>query len=169
MKLQNPYFMHGQDDSILETDIMRFMAIFGFCLMIIFAMVQSLPFVPQSEAPVIEDPVELQQRLMDLESTIQQLTRSLVNVEQQNQTLMQRLTGEQMKVRQLMGTLQQREQSLTQIRRKIQRRETIVAKLDQQLKSIARRRDKQNANAAQEKAFSCLENSDSDQSFDGWY
>lgn len=43
----------------LETDIMRFLAIIGFCLMIIFALVQSIP-VSSSEVPLKEAEFEKQ-------------------------------------------------------------------------------------------------------------
>jgi len=40
---------HGMED--LQTDVMRFMAILGFCLVAIFALVQSLPFPPPAPHP----------------------------------------------------------------------------------------------------------------------
>lgn len=39
----------GMDD--LQTDVMRFMAILGFCLVAIFALVQSIPMGPEPSAP----------------------------------------------------------------------------------------------------------------------
>ncbi len=47
----------------LETDIMRFMAIIGFCLMIIFALVQSMP-VSQSSAAIKDARSEQGQQLL---------------------------------------------------------------------------------------------------------
>lgn len=44
-----PYLNSSPDEAAnLETDVMRFMAILGFCLMIIFALVQAIPMVPQA-------------------------------------------------------------------------------------------------------------------------
>ncbi len=43
--------MEGGGVAELQTDVMRFMAILAFCLVVIFALVQSIPLVPESPLP----------------------------------------------------------------------------------------------------------------------
>jgi len=47
---------NSQDDQVLETDIMRFMAIIGIVFWIIFALVKSMPFHPEDTASSILEP-----------------------------------------------------------------------------------------------------------------
>ena len=45
----------GTDEvEALQTDVMRFMAILGFCLMVIFALVKTMPMAPPDSRPRIE-------------------------------------------------------------------------------------------------------------------
>jgi len=45
----------GPDEvEALQTDVMRFMAILGFCLMVIFALVKTMPMAPPDSRPKIE-------------------------------------------------------------------------------------------------------------------
>jgi len=59
----------SQDDQVLETDIMRFMAIIGIILWIIFSMIKSMPFkaaetFPEKKSVLIQmpEPVNLQKQ-----------------------------------------------------------------------------------------------------------
>ena len=45
----------GGENETLETDIFRFFAIIGFCLMAVFALVQAIPVTDTKTDPVIED------------------------------------------------------------------------------------------------------------------
>jgi len=45
----------GAENETLETDIFRFLAIIGFCLMAVFALVQAIPVTATKTDPVIED------------------------------------------------------------------------------------------------------------------
>lgn len=49
--------MAEADNAELQTDVMRFMAILAFCLVAIFAIVQSLPAAPRAEAAPVAPPV----------------------------------------------------------------------------------------------------------------
>jgi len=51
--LLSTHWMETQTES-LQTDIQRFMAILGFCLMAVFALVQSIPVVGQERSNAIE-------------------------------------------------------------------------------------------------------------------
>lgn len=47
----------GPDEvEALQTDVMRFMAILGSCLMVIFALVKTIPMAPPDTRPMIEAP-----------------------------------------------------------------------------------------------------------------
>ena len=50
-----------QDDRLLETDMMRFLAIIGIVFWIIFALIKSIPFqMPESDSPLAQPIVEKQ-------------------------------------------------------------------------------------------------------------
>jgi len=66
----------GGENEILETDVLRFLAIIGFCLMAVFALVQAIP-VTAKTAPVIED--------MDHAAKAQ--ARELVHLRSENRSL----------------------------------------------------------------------------------
>jgi hypothetical protein len=58
--------LRSAEDEALQTDVMRFMAVLGLCLMVIFALVQSLPTVPPDSRPRLDDPERLRQEIADL-------------------------------------------------------------------------------------------------------
>ncbi len=62
----------GADE--LQTDVMSFMAILGFCLMAIFAIVQSLPLAPTDSRPELETHNRLRSDIRSLQQQLQQLT-----------------------------------------------------------------------------------------------
>ncbi len=71
----------GTDEAeALQTDVMRFMAILCICLMIIFALVKSLPMVPPDTPPVIETPEQLPQTIQTLLSKIKHLQTELTTL-----------------------------------------------------------------------------------------
>ena len=63
------------DTSSLETDTMRFLAILSICLMIIFALIESIP-PSETEVPVaVEQPAELEHTAEQLKEEIDRLNR----------------------------------------------------------------------------------------------
>ena len=63
----------GDESESLQADVMRFVAILGLCLMVIFALVQSLPAVPESREAAREraaERAELVARLGELEGAL---------------------------------------------------------------------------------------------------
>lgn len=78
---------HARRDSgpheieMLQTDVMRFMAIIGLVLMAIFALIQSLQVGPTDPRPKLEDPVQLAQEAAKLKQKIHQLRQQLVETE----------------------------------------------------------------------------------------
>jgi len=64
----------------LQTDVMRFIAILGLCLMVIFALVKSLPMVPPDDRPRIEDPESLSGEAERLGNRIRELRKVLTDL-----------------------------------------------------------------------------------------
>lgn len=62
--MERPGLLRGedlQDDRLLETDIMRFLAIIGIVFWIIFALIKSIPFqMPEADSPLVKPIVEKQ-------------------------------------------------------------------------------------------------------------
>jgi len=69
----------------LQTDIQRFLAIIGFCLMAIFALVQAIPVTSHEQKTMLEDP---KAKLEAQEQTIAKLKEENRRLKQQIQTLM---------------------------------------------------------------------------------
>jgi len=74
------------DMEMLQTDVMRFMAILGLCLTAIFALVQTFPQTPVAAAPAVPEAVE--SRLQQLQQALRAASASLVRV-QSEKTLLQ--------------------------------------------------------------------------------
>ena len=53
---QSPLYSQTDSSDHLQSDVMRFMAILAFCLVAIFALVQSIPPQPVKPAPIAEMP-----------------------------------------------------------------------------------------------------------------
>jgi hypothetical protein len=84
--LQKPGFQHlhgissSNEIDELQTDVMRFMAILGLCLMMIFALVQTMPdTLPKQEITVVEQVAAVQQ-----ESRVEQKKETQQKSEAQN-------------------------------------------------------------------------------------
>ena len=71
----------GSDTDALQTDVMRFMAIIGLCLMAVFALVQSIPL----QGP--DKPVQLE----DLDRELEQGRQALADIEQASMQKQQNL------------------------------------------------------------------------------
>lgn len=67
----------------LQTDIMRFFAIICLCLMIVFALVQSLPVSRTENKPQMLDKALLEQQISNLEQKARELNQSLAALETQ--------------------------------------------------------------------------------------
>lgn len=106
-----PSYSTGGDEQIeaLQTDVMRFMAIIGLCLMAIFSIVQSLPYQAVEKTPQIEvDVLSMQNEIKLLDDTVkqkqqaeQQLEQTLVKKRGQLTVLKQRIQQEQEALSQL--------------------------------------------------------------------
>ena len=71
----------------LQTDVMRFMAIIGFCLMAIFALVQSLPAGLGDPRPKLEHPGQMELDLAALKRQAKRLRLQLAALERDLKTV----------------------------------------------------------------------------------
>lgn len=130
------------DDRALETDIMRFMAILGFCLMAVFALIQSIPVSQQTGGVGLQTQPRLEQQLAqlhdqvrtllakvaNLQAKVEQLQQSNTQWQAQSQALAEQLTGsESQLLQQLVGAqelvqaLQDEQQALASAQSQVRR------------------------------------------------
>ena len=107
----------------LQTDVMRFMAILGFCLMAIFALVQSLPTGRSDARPSLENPLQLAQEVEQLQQQAQQARRQLAELE--NRLANARIENQQA-VAESIKARQKLEQTVVQADQVAREREQIV-------------------------------------------
>lgn len=77
------------DDRALETDIMRFMAILGFCLMAVFALIQSIPVSQQTGGVGLQTQPKLEQQLTELHEQIRTLLSKVASLQAELEQLQQ--------------------------------------------------------------------------------
>jgi len=130
----NPGYQPEAGSDELQTDVMRFMAILGFCLVAIFAMVQTLPLTPQDARPELETATRLQQQIRDLErelTALQQeadtLQATLSPLRLEEQQVRERLSainsdieGQQQALNRLNAELREGNQALASLKRQLQ-------------------------------------------------
>jgi len=108
----------GAENETLQTDIFRFLAIIGFCLMAVFALVQAIPVTATKTDPVIED--------IDRNATAQ--ARELEYLRSENIRLHKEL-------KQLMeheGILRSREKELNRAKRELSRQRELIVRLTEE-------------------------------------
>lgn len=80
MLQRSPYYLmdagstQSDESESLQADVMRFMAILGLCLMVIFALVQSLPSVPVDRETVREQAAQQSALLREITELREQVT-----------------------------------------------------------------------------------------------
>lgn len=129
----------GDDVEALQTDIMRFMAILGFCLMVIFAMVQSLPNVEVQQEPqliskeLLEKQIEnLESKAKEIEQKLQKLDSTLSDKQQQVMQIEEAINASKQNLQETKEKLQKELIDLTVARQNINRQERDIAKLNRQ-------------------------------------
>ncbi|ADE14668.1 conserved hypothetical protein [Nitrosococcus halophilus Nc 4] len=134
---------------MLQTDVMRFMAILGLVLMAIFALVQSLQMGPTDHQPELEDPAQLTQEVERLKKKIHHLKEI-----QTQQTAQVRKEREQVSrsLQQARQALFEREQQLTALNQQIEQRQRSLVDLHQEIETQNR------ALSALEKEFAAKRN-----------
>ena len=110
----------GAENDTLQTDIFRFLAIIGFCLMAVFALVQAIPVTATKTDPVIED----------IDRNAKAQARELEYLRSENR----RLNKELNRLIQHEGITQSREKELDRARKELSRqRELIVSLTDEKI------------------------------------
>ena len=67
----------AEDERALETDVMRFMALFGFCLMAVFALIQAIPVSQQSGGIGLQTQDLVAKQLAALDSQLEALQEQM--------------------------------------------------------------------------------------------
>lgn len=127
-----PQYKQSSDEvEALQTDIMRFMAILGLCLMAIFSIVQSLPYRQASKPPVLESQSMIQLELEQMQLKVGHLQAQV----QQSVADMQRAAAHFQEMQQ-----QRREMDdvLLKIKKDIQQSELQKRSASKQLTEINR-------------------------------
>lgn len=140
-------------NAALEADVMRFMAILGFCLLVVFALVQTLP-MQKTQKLQIESEQILQLRLQQLSDKLESLQQqnsalnqyhkkltgalvkqSLVKTEQRAE-LQEKLQRQKDKLTQLQSLLSDDRTELSRVRRQLEMSELSVAVLKREFKQL---------------------------------
>ncbi len=133
---QRGFDTNSQEIEALQTDVMRFVAILGFVLMAIFALVQTLPVGPPDIPPSLEDPESLQREVERLRQQAQQLSGELQVLEgvlAQAQQDEQELVAIAPLLLQAKSALRDRQQQLGELHRQIQARRISLTELRRDL------------------------------------
>ncbi len=138
----------------LQTDVMRFVAILGFCLMVVFALVQSLPQKPKDDRPEIHSKQMLIQQVNLLQSRVRNLQLIAASEEKRLTSLIERrkiMEQEALTARQKLGSikaevreqgkvlsristdLDKKKQRLSSIKSKLQKKKVQVQKTELEL------------------------------------
>lgn len=116
----------------LETDIMRFFAIIGFCLMVIFALVQSLSVSSQEKAVTQE-----QSARQDAQLTLKELQVNNQSLQLENLQLQQQLVQRSETLSKLQSELQAQWQALAQRERQLTQARQTIADMKSARKAVA--------------------------------
>ncbi len=133
---QRGFATNSQEIEALQTDVMRFVAILGFVLMAIFALVQTLPVGPPDIPPSLEDPESLQREVERLRQQAQQLSGELQVLEgvlAQAQQDEQELVAIAPLLLQAKSALRDRQQQLGELHRQLQARRISLTELRRDL------------------------------------
>ena len=105
----------GAENDTLQTDIFRFLAIIGFCLMAVFALVQAIPVTATKTDPVIED----------IDRNAKAQARELEYLRSENR----RLNKELNRLMQHEGIAQTREKELDSAKKELSRQKELIVSL----------------------------------------
>ena len=133
----------NSETEALQTDVMRFMAILGLCLMAIFALLQSIPMLPVDQPPQVEHREQFDARIAKLQTRVVSMQRQIARM----QAASQQARGETEKALQQATRAQRSKRQARQREQQLQQRlGELAAKLaarDQQLRALRERNDAQ--------------------------
>ncbi len=117
----------------LQTDVMRFMAILGLCLVVVFSLVQSLPLVSRPEQPKVVDKNLLTQEVSMLEEKAQRLRVEVEKLEASSETAKHAFSDTQSRLDSMMGEIERSTEVLADLRRQIGEGKSSLAELSRRL------------------------------------
>ena len=133
------------DDRALETDIMRFMAILGFCLMAVFALIQSIPTSQQTGGVGLQTQARLEQQLSQVQEQVRSLLGKVASLQAQVDELEQTNSGLLAEQQQLTEQLDLAEQQLLeqlvsaqQLVQKLENDQQALASLQSEVRGLQR-------------------------------
>ncbi len=128
----------GTDEAdVLQTDVMRFMAILGICLMIIFALVKAIPMTPPDASPIIESQDSLNREIQGLKSRISTLRTELAEVLSDIKGAKQKRTAVTQSLLSIKNELETSRQNLAEMGKALKERKTPFSKMRHEMKKEA--------------------------------
>jgi hypothetical protein len=139
----------GPDEvEVLQTDVMRFMAILGLCLMIIFALVQSLPQTPADSRPEVQtremlmDQIQaLQARMQRLETEVARKQQELAKAKQAAKVAQTKKEAVQEKLDQMQDSLDAQGQRLTDLEQAVEEKRERMSSLQEKVRKARQELD----------------------------
>ncbi|MEH6626501.1 MAG: hypothetical protein V7739_08650 [Motiliproteus sp.] len=116
----------------LQTDVMSFMAILGFCMMAIFAIVQSIPLAPVDNRPQLET-------VLTLQKDIQHLSKRLLELQQQSNLEAQRIQQMQLEAKQHLQLQLKLQDSVTEEFTRLQATKDYLVDVNQRIEKQSQR------------------------------
>lgn len=123
------------DAEVLQTDVMRFMALLGFLLVGIFALVQALPVSPVDQSPALEERARLERELLALQ-------RHVADQRDRLQRLLQSVAAAQAMREELERDARQVRSELTRVRTTAEHLATEVEARKESLEALEQRLDR---------------------------
>jgi len=136
--------VHSQGDEqieALQTDVMRFMAIIGLCLMAIFSMVQNAPKSPIEQTPQLDSKALLADEIKILEINSEYLLDKISRLEarlQKNlESTHQHIKTQQQRFKKMNHTLKENKKTLIEMRKTLHKEQHFQKKQQQAIEKVA--------------------------------
>jgi myosin heavy subunit len=127
----------NSDEQVLETDVMRFMAIIGIIFWIIFAMVKTLPFRQEVDDALerqTEPKQELQtQQMQQMQQFLQSLQKEILEVQEQLEDLKRQKNQANKELEKMRSEIQQSKQQQGELDREKNTLEADLLHIQQQI------------------------------------
>jgi len=130
------------DMEMLQTDVMRFMAILGLCLTAIFALVQTFPRTPVQAAPALPETDStaaheaLQSKLQQLQQALRSASGSLTRAEAETAALQTGLQQTRGRLQSVTASLAENKMKQARLLRQQRADARVVVQLREQLASL---------------------------------
>lgn len=135
----------------LQTDIMRFMSILGFCLMAIFALVQSIPTGVSDSRPMIHDRELIKQEISRMISQLAELKAEQLTLATDIKQARAEKQVEMDKLADLKNNNVEQQNNIAAAQQKLKRLEQTIVAAQQQFVEVASALKEMNVNVSQRK------------------